>query len=251
MSAYSEIINYQRPILYLPMNERSGTTLRDYSGNGRDFAWVNLPTFGVQNTAISASHGEDYAASFDGSTSYAQHTSPWAWLPTVDISVSMWVRPDTTTQTNYQFNFEGDTNSAGASRISCHLPWSNGTCYWDFGDLSGGGRLSWATTAGFTAGSYHHVVLTAHRGTGPFMQAYIDNVLIASSTAASATTPNTVGANRTALMLGWLAAATHLAAEHYLGKMHHFAMWDRVLTAAEIAGQYNVRAYDQLLVRGG
>ena len=80
-------------------------------------------------------------------------------VPTTQVTVLVIrEKTDTTSRASALFGV-GDDSAPGASRCGAHVPWSDGTVYWDFGGQSGANRLSvaslsftgvehWAFTAG-------------------------------------------------------------------------------------------------------
>ncbi len=79
--------------------------------------------------------------------------------PTTQVTVlAIREKTDTTNRTSALFGVQ-DTSGGALSRCGAHVPWSDGTVYWDFGGQSGANRLSvaslsftgvehWAFTAG-------------------------------------------------------------------------------------------------------
>src|SRR5262249_36520446 len=60
--------------------------------------------------------------------------------PTTEITVEFWQKVNAlANQATFSIGNYGD----GTNRISCHTPWSDGTVYWDFGNISTNGRLSY------------------------------------------------------------------------------------------------------------
>lgn len=66
------------------------------------------------------------------------------WLPTSNVTIFVAKRKDDTT--NRQSSAFGVSDTAvNATRCQAHVPWSDGTVYWDFGGSSGSNRVSIAS----------------------------------------------------------------------------------------------------------
>ncbi len=96
-SYYANAVLATTPLAYYPLNETSGTTATDDSGNGLNATYVGGVTFGV---AGPLTFDSDTAVSLDGSTGYVQ-------LPklttdfTTGFSAELWVDP--TSAAYYQY----------------------------------------------------------------------------------------------------------------------------------------------------
>lgn len=97
--AYDTLILSDSPLVYLKLDETSGTTFADSSGNSRTYTMsVNAPTL----NQTGPSTGVSKAALFDGSKNAAIAPTPTAFMlaPSSQWSISMWVRPGTVATTS-------------------------------------------------------------------------------------------------------------------------------------------------------
>jgi len=135
----------------------------------------------TNNNSTAATSGQiDGAASFNGSNNYLSNTS--LSIPAgSSITISFW---NYVTSSNVQpsaaFTIGGSDNP---NRISAHAPWSDGTLYWDFGNYSGGGRIS--TSYSSYVGSWTHVVLE-YNAANTTHYIYLNGSLAASNVNSSA-----------------------------------------------------------------
>lgn len=107
----------------------------------------------------------------------------------------------------------------GNQRINVHLPWSDGSVYWDYGDFSAGGRLSYPPPTSLYK-RWNHFAFVVSPGSGGFMRIYRNGVLEASKSGASTLSlPNVMALD--------LKGA---------GSMADFRIWRSVRTADQIAG---------------
>lgn len=107
-------------------------------------------------------------------------TEAAAWLPTLAATVVVIRRlKDTTLRQSSLFGLDLLDATPWATRLGAHVPYSDGTVYWDFGGASGANRLTWA---GYTkSAAVDYWVFTA----GPAgMAIYYNGVQVAVSTTA-------------------------------------------------------------------
>ena len=79
----------------------------------------------------------------NGSNQYAKVVGFGNNAPTSEITISLWVYVSTT-KAQSAFNLYPDDT---ANRINFHPCYNNGNTYWDFGNISSGGRLYYANPA--------------------------------------------------------------------------------------------------------
>jgi hypothetical protein len=121
-------------------------------------------------------------------------------------------------------------NQPAPYRIQAHVPWTNGTLYWDYGgNLFGAydGRL----TADYSPyyGKWTHVALVSAGNGGSWMAIYLDGILVNSYNG------STVGPSFTAsgATIGSYQSGTGDIAFHQ-GAIDEFRVWSVVRTQAEI-----------------
>ena len=106
----------------------SGTTWIDLAGSNNG-TLTNGPTFDSGNGGNIVFDGADDLCNFPGDASPVTNA----------ISVCLWYNGHPT-QNNASATFRSEYNTGNNSReFSCHIPWSNGTIYWDCGNNGSGG----------------------------------------------------------------------------------------------------------------
>lgn len=117
-------------------------------------------------------------------------------------------------------------------RFQAHVPWSDGTLYWDYGDINSNGRI----TADFAPylDRWVHVALVSNGSN--YKAIYIDGKLVNSSSSAS--NPGTLDS----LRLGSAANGRFPAT----ASLDEFRVWNRVRSEEEIARDMNRSVNDQL-----
>lgn len=144
-ASYDAEILADSPVLYLPMNELSGTTAYDLTGNGHDGTYndngTGLPTLG-EDGPITSDPANNYAPGFGGNdVSVPDHS---ALDITGDISLGIWCYP------TLGFPGENDmifkNNAFGTSNYDWFLNAAVGNA--KFGQDTGSGRQTVAASAG-------------------------------------------------------------------------------------------------------
>jgi len=91
-------------------------------------------------------------------------------IPTTEITVEFWQK---VAGAAYQSTFcLGAFNAAAV--FNAHVPYADGTIYWDFGDIEHGGRLSYTPPVSI-AGTWQHFALVASQA-GNCMAIYRNGV---------------------------------------------------------------------------
>jgi hypothetical protein len=159
-----------------------------------------------------------------GSGSYVDiPTTSLAGIST-EITVSFWNFGEASIFPVNSTIFEGN-NASGARAINAHLPWSNGSVYWDCGGAGGGyDRIEKAADPMDYEGRWNHWAFTKNTVTGS-MKIYLNGVLWHSGTGKS------IPIDFKNLILG--GSADHSLT--YYGKIDAFQVWDKELDEATIA----------------
>jgi len=119
------------------------------------------------------------ALDFEGA---AYVTVPASTLSSLDkqVTITLWQYGDVALQPQIDYIFNA-ADSFGNRIISVHLPWSDGTVYWDAGDNSGFDRISKAAGASQYEGKWNHWAFVKNADTGS-MKIYLNGVLWQSGT---------------------------------------------------------------------
>lgn len=206
------------------------------------FAWNGsssiLVELSFQNEQAGTAHGLAaevqgdsncvYINANDGYAEFANGTHIEVPLATVDfedeVTISFWSRGDENIlPVNTSVIEGGDFNDVRA--LNVHLPWSNGSVYWDAGEGTGYDRINKASNAGVFAGTWTHWAFTKNGATGE-MKIYVNGTIWHSG----------VDKNRSIGVLKNLLIGKGLGGNNYPGKMDEFRVWKRELSASEIAG---------------
>jgi hypothetical protein len=190
----------------------SGTTWTDLSGNGYNGTLVNGPTYNSANNGYLI---------FNGSNQNV--TIPNASIPTGNLlSFCVWNYGITTQQSSVVES--RDVN--GTRTLNIHLPWSDGTVYFD----CGGDRLSKAASNANYQG-WHYWCFTKNVSTGQ-MKIFLDGVAWANSTG----NVGSINATTAARLCSYAINTTYHNA--YIGNVK---IYNRALSTAEILQNYNVQ----------
>ncbi len=97
------------------------------------------------------------------------------YAPTNEVTIEFWQKAvDAQQQSTFIL-----TPDIAANRFNTHQPWIDGNAYWDFGNIGGSGRLSYAP--GGLVGVWNHIALVASQS-GNSMSIYRNGVLEAQKT---------------------------------------------------------------------
>ncbi|OWY22257.1 T9SS C-terminal target domain-containing protein [Sphingobacteriales bacterium UPWRP_1] len=150
-----------------------------------------------------------------------------------EVTISFWTYGNPDVQPKNNYNFEGvDANNNRV--LNVHLPWSNGSIYWDAGNSSGSSydRIEKAATANEYEGQWVHWAFTKNAATG-MMYIYKNGVLWHSGSAKYKTME---GITRFYIGIG---ANTTNPGDYYNGRMKEFAIFNKALPQATIAAWVN------------
>jgi hypothetical protein len=206
-------------------------TTADETGNGHTLTWNGSPTVG----GAAGAWESDGATNIDGVNDFATVASEADLELDSDMSIEFWVNPDDVT---------GSDQCIISCRQTTALNESTGPLYEVFYNPTNNSFVFYPTSgpgSGFVFGSgslhgvWHHIVITIDwTSTSRTIRAYKNGVLAASSTVTHLpiTPAPTVNIGRRAILNDL----------HFDGKISEMAVWDRVLTAAEVNTLYTASA---------
>lgn len=140
-----------------------------------------------------------------------------------EITISFWMNGDANILPVNTSIFEGiDFNNVRA--LNAHLPWSNGSAYWDAGSGAGYDRINKAANASDYEGQWNHWAFTKNAGTGQ-MAIYLNGVLWQSGT----------DKNRTIGVIKQLIIGSATNGNPWYGKVDEFRVWKKELDGATIS----------------
>lgn len=207
------MVNAEGEVLRYDFASASGTTLTDVSGNGYH---------GTIMGGASVASGE---LVFDGTDDYVD-------LPdnllagVVDVTVEAEVYLDAAQAGNYFIYGFGNTDGSGAGN---GYLFSEGDPY-----RAAIATGNWSTEQVVSQGvplaraGWHHIAFTLEASTA---RLYLDGVQVASSTMSA--DPEDIGNGRT--MANYLGRSMYNADNRFRGRLREFALYNRALSAAEIA----------------
>lgn len=168
--------------------------------------------------------GNDRNLIFHGSDYVSVPVNAFANLDSF-ITVAFWSYGNPAYQPQNQSIFEG-IDSAGHRVINCHLPWSNGSVYWDAGkDPSNNyDRIFKAATAPNYEGQWNHWAFTKNAATGS-MRIYLNGTLFF------------VGSGKFKLLDGittFKIGSNYAGVSNYDGNIDEFTIWNTDLAQATI-----------------
>lgn len=200
-------------ITYLPFNGN----LTDVVG-GNNGTSVN-PTF----TVFAGRHALD-ANAVNGQVRIASPTGVWSGSAVAnnEIAFSLWQQDPAS---NNSSTFWADTQGGilGNRGAQAHIPWSDGTIYWDHAGCCAAGQRLTTPSGNTNDGAWHHFVFQKSGGT---KQIWKDGVLLANQAAGAAAL---VGLED--LFIGATDAA---GTNKFAGLIDEFSVWDRSLTPGQI-----------------
>lgn len=211
--------------------EGSGTLFKDLTSNLSDFTLVGSPTFNTNGFFT-----------FNGTSQYASRVNTSSLKPTTAISLEQWLNAD---------NWNAGTSS---SNYKCALSCTQGGGYshniWNgtFNSyIYAGGRylVPSASVSSFTG--WHHFVTTFD---GQYAKLFIDGNLANTVDYGSANTTMTYASN--SIFLGAEAgASTSPEGYYWQGKIATTSIYNKALSAAEVAQNYNTTKVRYSLIQDG
>jgi len=217
---------------YWNLDESSGPTANDSSGNGNDGTWENSPTY----TASGKING---ALTFNGTNQYVNIANPsnFSFERTQPFSITAWINPapsgggdfavvgKVASGTGYGMIVPGGTfcNNSGGPNSCVEF------------DLNGyGGMRVWSGIATITAGIWQHIAVTYDGSSNRSgMHIYINGV----DQTVSSDTGSTLSAsilNSAPLMIG-----SYQGYDYFDGTIDDVRVYNRALNASEVQALYN------------
>jgi signal peptidase I len=216
--------------LYWPLQESAGTSAANQgSAGGAGSGTYSAGGVGFSAAGPSCGPGLGRSITLDGASgqvwsSYRMNSPQW-------FTVQIWFAT-TTTRGGRLIGFGDGANGAVSTRFDRHLYMNNSGVVL-FGVYNGTHRVV-QSSPGFNDGRWHLASATFSPTTG--MTLYLDGVQVATSTVTDAA-ENTNGSWRIGYdnIGGWPSAPS---SPYFAGSVAHASVYERVLTAEEVAGQY-------------
>jgi hypothetical protein len=212
---YDELIIETLPLTYLPLNESSGTTAADGSGNGRTGTYTNGPVLGsagllagLSDTSVTLDGINDYIAIGDSAGFDSAHFTVAGWIKTTATSKALFDRDDG--GSNKYVRVELDSNGQVKATLHFTTPAS----------------ASFTATGSVNDGLPHFVVVTYDKVR---VKIYVDSVLLLST--AETRTLN-------AVTLGWQVGRTNAGTLQCAGTFQSVSVNDYALSYNTIRNLY-------------
>jgi hypothetical protein len=225
---YPNVVLADAPYAYYRLDELSGTTAFDSSGNGLDATYAFGPTLGqsgspvVSGKSISCDGVDDivnWPAGFSIPAGSSITLEWWQYIASADVS----------TPSTFWIGGADDLNN----RINVHAPWSDQNLYWDYGNINTVGRISTSFAAQLNKWTLIQLTYDAATGTRAIS---FDGVQAVSAVGASAP--------------GITLSAGHFGGAGFKGLADEIAVYLTALTPTQRLAHYNMRAA-QVYGKGG
>jgi hypothetical protein len=213
-------------LAYYPMNEATGTEVRDNTGKGNQGTMTNpvwwacaAPIGYVENPGIPIMGGG--AIKFDGVNDYIQTT---AKIPSGnEITIEYWFKGS---------NLQSAVRQQDTSSNWIVAGWNNSGTYLHIISTDGG-TTGINVGAAATNGNWHHVAMTWKRNTPNGFVSYLDGVLVAQRNSLNVALPNI----NSTLYIGSIRGT----GEFSNGQITEVRIWNKARTQQEIQADMNKR----------
>lgn len=222
---YSVAVLSDEPVAYWRLDESSGTTAADATGNGHDGTYIGTHSLGADGVM---QDGYDHAAlELAAASSSGMQGSDWAdleFVGTASFSVECWFNADSLTSGSKILVQKASSGNASGWELIV-----NGTDDWvAFTRQATGGNVH-SAAGSVTTGTDHHAVATYD---GATLRLYLDGVLVD-----SVATTVAVSSSAVDLSIGYDSVDTTFGFD---GRIDEAAVYDFALSAARIANHYSV-----------
>jgi hypothetical protein len=214
------------PYLYWPLNETSGTTVNDLSGNDNHGTLVNTPV--LDEEAPFSSSGPSIHLNQSSTNEYIR-SDQLPDFPNTNITIEMWTKPDSfTTPSQFTFFNYGDGNEIIFIKLG------SGSSEWSF--YRGPGYAMPNSTGTIQTGQWQHLVLQWRNSDGQMRMFVNGNLVSTRSSSTTATIPQNeyfiVGQEQDGTLGGFDTRRINK------GRVAHVAIYDDYLTASQIQNHY-------------
>jgi predicted outer membrane repeat protein/parallel beta-helix repeat protein len=161
-----------------------------------------------------AQTGPGYALKFDGASGYVQLQNFLSSAPTNEVTVEFWQKVhDFRPQSTFCQSPPPAGSTASNSVFNAHVPFADGQVYWDFGNITQGGRLSYLPPIPIT-NSWQHFAFVASQN-GNYMAIYRNGILEAFKSGMTPLVPANLDLNLSGVPTGF----------PYRGQLDEFRIW--------------------------
>ncbi len=221
--AYADAVLADSPLGYWKLDEASGTTCADSSGNGRDLTYGGSPNF--RNSGPPIVGGTSYAVGLDGVNGEGATASYASWMLPTSFSLECWVR--STASSGYPAIFGVANGRADSGQFILYI--RSGTIKATFTNTFAASSEV-TTGSGMTDGNWRHVVVTHDSSSGSLIL-YINGASVASNsrtgTPQSVSQPISIGGCGSTVDSNWFS-----------GDIAHCAYYGTALSATRVLAHY-------------
>jgi hypothetical protein len=222
-SPYAQLVLSDMPLAYYRLDEASGSTVHDLSGNGNDATYVG----GVTPGAPGAVAGDpDTAATFDGSTGYIDAGNIFAFPGNDPFSLEAWVRAASSPNNGGIFSREDNQGGPPSEGYVAFV--SNDEGVFGFQRLDGANQTLLSSNSMGSAARYIHIVAVYD---GAAMLLYVNGAAETMQTAAFA-----IAGAMNHFVVGTEAGG---AEDFFQGQLDEVAIYGHALTASRVSAHYN------------
>jgi hypothetical protein len=222
--SYSETVLRDAPSLLLPLNDTSGTTAEDLSGNNLDGTYQNTPTLAVPGPL--RNHATNRAVKFNGSDEYVTVAdNALIDLGSNVFTLEIWVKP--TSFADYGTLFDKGRATANAYRLGLEVTTGKLVLYENVSSPAHGGVIMTSST-GLDLNKWSHVVVTKNGSSSATM--WLNGVDVSGSF-----TNRTINASSSDLEIGRRVGSS----EYLAGSMAWAAIYPAVLSEARVKQHYH------------
>ncbi len=227
---YSQEVRCDAPLAYWQLDESTGMTAIDSSGNGNDATYMGGFTLGVPGV-ISG----DSAVKLDGNTGYVNAGNKFEFAGVVPFTVEAWIQPNVVDAAFRGVLSNEPASGAGKEGYVIYLQADAGIGY-DRYQMGASTPLRALNQVEATTTAWYHVVGVYEGGAGTSsMSLYVNGAVVASAPTALAiqvgTCPFAIGATHCAIM----GASSFLQ-----GSIDEVAVYGSALPASRILRHYQV-----------
>ena len=155
---YEQVVLGDNPVAYWRLEETTGTTAYDSSGNAKDGTYTGGVTLGQAGGPMGG-----MAARFDGSSGHVQLPGTWGGTDWSALTIEAWVNTDSPVTGDFQ-SIVASSNESSLNFAHFHL----GTSYGTGARVMTGGGAAWAEVqpppSPTPTGVWRHIALVAQSG---------------------------------------------------------------------------------------
>ena len=224
-SVYAATVLSDSPLAYWRVDEASGTTAFDLSGNGNDATYTGNVTLGQSGALIG---DPDTAVKLDGASGYIDVGNTFNFVGNAAYTLEIWAQPENI-NTSYQrlFSRENPTSPREGYLVFARVEYAADPSTFSMERWASNATDQCPQTTAITQ-VWHHFVATYDGSTS---RIYLDGALTASQPA-----PIALNATSASLFIG---ASAFDSAAYFNGLVDEVAVYGAALSATRIAAHYH------------